>query len=195
MSPRRRDPYRACHELHGRREQIVDDHDHSARAVEHGRSRGAVIEHEAVVSVVHLEQRGACKPYAITVLHDSTTCDAQVTAGIGEAHNGLVRDERLHPKLKALGTGKRGLQFGHGDLVSEGTRETPDASGNRVLGLPFPDLDRFQFWFERCMAAATCSAVAIDIGERNQPVPLIPSTSGFASLSLSSRCRMMLTVE
>ena len=63
--------------------KIVDDRDRSAGAIEHRRSRGAVIEHEAVVSVVQLEQRGACKPFAITVFHEATTCDAQVTAGIG----------------------------------------------------------------------------------------------------------------
>ena len=99
-----------------------------------------MIEHEAVVSVIHLEQRRACELVAVAVLHESTTDDAQATAGIGEAHNRLLGSERLHAEPKALGTGKRGLQFEDGDLFAV-TRETLDADGNRLPAFPCPDLD------------------------------------------------------
>ena len=46
-----------------------------------------MIEHEAVVSVVHLEQCRARELVAIAVLHEATDDDAQAAAGIGEAHN------------------------------------------------------------------------------------------------------------
>src|SRR5215813_12651629 len=46
------------------------------------------------------------------------------------------------------------------------------------LSSPFRISTCFQFWSDRCMAAAACLTVTIDSGERNQPVPLIPSTPG-----------------
>ena len=70
-----------------------------------------MIKHEAVVSVIHLEQRRAGEPAAIAVLHEAAANDAQVAAGIGKTDDGLLRDERLDPELKALYVGMRGLQF------------------------------------------------------------------------------------
>src|SRR5262249_24098129 len=54
--PRRRDPYDIGHETHCPSEQYHHDcHDPSV-AIEHGRARSTVIEHEAVIPIVHLEK-------------------------------------------------------------------------------------------------------------------------------------------
>ena len=50
-----------------------------------------------------------------------------MAVGIGKAHNGFLGDKRLHSKLQALCTGKRSLQFQHGDLFCVGAGETLDA--------------------------------------------------------------------
>jgi len=61
------------------------------------------------------------------------------------------------------------------------------------LSSPFRISIPFQFWSERFIDAATCSTVTNNIGDRNQAVPLTPSTFGRASFS--SKYRTMLTVE
>jgi len=153
-----------------------------------------MIEHEPVVSVVHLEQRRAREPVVVAVLHETTASGARATAGIGEAHKRLLRDKRLHPERKALCTGKRTLQFKHGDLFRVGTNETLDAGGDRLCVAPLRSSTSFQSWPESFIAAATCSTVTIDVGERNQLVPRIATTPGCGACS-SSKCRVMLTVE
>src|SRR5262245_3383520 len=45
------------------------------------------------------------------------------------------------------------------------------------------------------MAAATCSAVTIEVADKNQAVPRIPTEPGLAFFSSSSKNRVMLTVE
>src|SRR5262245_9119516 len=48
---------------------------------------------------------------------------------------------------------------------------------------------------ESCIASATCAAVTIKRGERNQPVPRIPTTPGCALISSSLKYLAMLMVE
>ena len=67
-------------ELHGRCKQVADDSDHAARAIDDGRARGAVIEHEAVVPVVHFERRRAGEPL---LLLNGRPCSAQQTPADG----------------------------------------------------------------------------------------------------------------
>ena len=67
-------------ELHGRCKQVADDGDRSARAIDDGRARGAVIEHEAVVPVVHFERRRAGEPL---LLLNGRPCSAQQTPADG----------------------------------------------------------------------------------------------------------------
>src|SRR5579864_1485545 len=74
-APGRRDADGLRHELHSLREQVADDCDDAPRAIEYGRARSAVIQSEAVVSIVHLEQRRAGKHLAIAILHKSTARD------------------------------------------------------------------------------------------------------------------------
>jgi hypothetical protein len=45
------------------------------------------------------------------------------------------------------------------------------------------------------MAAATCSAVTIDVEDKNQAVPRMPSKSVSAFLSSSAKYLVMFTVE
>src|SRR5262245_25488321 len=128
-------------ELNARCEQVTGNCNHSARAIKNGRARGTVIEHEAVVSVIHLQQRRARETLALAVLDESTTCDAQVAVGIGEAHNRFLGNEWVRPELKPLCTGKRHLQFEHCNLFGMGTREMLDACGNRLLVQSVSNLD------------------------------------------------------
>jgi hypothetical protein len=60
-----------------------------------------VIEHKAVVSIIHLKQRRAGKTVVFAVPHEATTRDAESVTGIGEAYNGLLGDEWLHPEREA----------------------------------------------------------------------------------------------
>src|SRR5438876_242822 len=53
----------------------------------------------------------------------------------------------------------------------------------------------FQFWSERPIAAATCSTVTIEVEDKNQAVPRMPSKSASAFLSSSAKYLVMLTVE
>src|SRR5262249_8113933 len=48
---------------------------------------------------------------------------------------------------------------------------------------------------ESCIASATCAAVTIKRGERNQPVPRIPTTPGCALISSSLKYLARLVVE
>src|SRR5689334_25390186 len=52
----------------------------------------------------------------------------------------------------------------------------------------------FHWLEESCMASATCAAVTKSRGERNQPVPLIATTSAAGRLSPSANSREMLAV-
>src|SRR5882724_8665429 len=54
--PRRRDAYHIGHETHCAGDECRDDGHDPAVAIEHGRSRGTVVEHETVISIVHLEE-------------------------------------------------------------------------------------------------------------------------------------------
>ena len=59
-------------------------------AIDYGGAGSAVIEHQAVVSVVHLEQSRACEPVAIAVAYEAAACGARAVARIGETHKRLI---------------------------------------------------------------------------------------------------------
>src|SRR5262245_1082623 len=141
VSPRRGNPYCMRHEVHGRCEQVADDRDHATRTIEYGGSGGTVVQHEAVVSVVQLEQRRSRELVAVAILHESTPCHPQASAGIAETRKRLLRNKGLHPQLKALRTGGSSLQIQHDDPFSVGARDMLDAGGNRLGDLALPELD------------------------------------------------------
>src|SRR5262245_44659733 len=129
-SPRGRNSYRLRRKLYGPGEQVADHRDDLAGAIEDGRPRRTMIEHKAIVSVIHLEQRRSGQPATVAVLHESAAHDAQTATRIREAHNGLLGKERFQAEPKGLCAGKPALQFNHGDLFGIGPRETLDTSGN-----------------------------------------------------------------
>jgi hypothetical protein len=93
--------------------------------------RGGVIEHQAVVPVVHLKQSHTREPVAIAVLREPTGCNAQMLVGIGEAYDGLLREEdRLRTGLNAWRTRKCCLQFEHCDPFRVGTHKPLNTHGN-----------------------------------------------------------------
>ena len=151
-----------------------------------------MIEHESVVAVVHFEERCARHPVTVAVLYEATGGEPQPTTGVGETDDLLLRDQGLYAHLQALCSGIRRKQFEDRNLLGMRTCQTPDADGNRPLVLSRVSTC-FQSWSERRMAVATCSAVTIDAGERNQAVPRIPSTPVFCSPS--SKYLEMLAVE
>src|SRR5438034_10827147 len=77
-SPSCRDPDCTGKKLHGLSEDIADDRHHATPAIQYRGARGAMIEHEAIVSFVHLEQHRACKLVTIgAVLYESTADGTQ----------------------------------------------------------------------------------------------------------------------
>ena len=93
------------------REEVADNGDHAALAIQHRRARGTVIEDQTVVSVVHLEQRRTCDPVAISVSHEATGGETQTIAGIGQTDDALFCGQWLRPDLQGLCTGICCAQF------------------------------------------------------------------------------------
>jgi hypothetical protein len=146
--------------------------------IEHGRTRSTVIEQEAVVPVVHLQQRCAGESRFGAVSNEPTLSKAQVAIGVGKTDNEFLGHEGLCPDRNRGGICKRGPEFEHRHFLGVEARNAEDAGGNQHLPLLARTSISFQSVAERCMASATCAAVTINRGVRNQPVPRAPSMAG-----------------
>ena len=121
--------------------EVADDRDHAALAIEHGGSRSPVIQDEAIISIVQLEECRAGEPVLCPVLHELAARETQAVIGIRDARHALVCHERLRPDRKDLCTGKWVPQFEHGYPLGLGAHNTQNASRNRLRALPVPNLD------------------------------------------------------
>ena len=141
LLPRGRDSDHMRLKLHLLCHEVADDRDHTALAIEHGGSRSPVIQDEAVISIVQLEECRAGEPVLCPVLHESAARETQAVIGIRDARHALVSHERLRPDRKNLCTGKWVPQFEHGYPLGLGAHNTQNASRNRLRALPVPNLD------------------------------------------------------
>ena len=70
--PRRRDPYHVGQKIHCPGHQCCNDCHDPAIAIEHGRSRGAMIEHQTIVPIVNFKKCGTGE-FVIAPLLDEAT--------------------------------------------------------------------------------------------------------------------------
>ena len=119
----------------------ADNSHHSTTAIQYGCSRGAVIEHEAVVAVVHLQERCADEPHVGPELNEPTLCEAKAIVRIGEADHQLLRNERLGPDRKGGRTRDRGLQLEYHHFLGKRTCNAGDARRNQPFAFPLANLD------------------------------------------------------
>ncbi len=88
--PGGRDSNRAGGQTYGLRHQRADDRDDAALAIEHRRAGGAVIEHQAVVAVMHFEQRRPGERALAAEFHEAAAGKPQPPVGVGETENALL---------------------------------------------------------------------------------------------------------
>src|SRR5437588_332991 len=142
-SPSRRDPYCAGGKLHSLGEDVADDRDHTALAIEHRRARGAMVPHEAVVSVIHLQQCCPREFVSIAVFYKPATSEPQTIARICEADDALLRGEGFQPYLQARCIAKWLPQFKQSDLLGMEARDMQDTDVNRLLAFARENLELF----------------------------------------------------
>src|SRR5262249_60993015 len=112
-------------------------------AIEHGRAGGTVIEDETIIPIVHLKECRTGEFVTVPILYEAAARDPQLAVGIGEAHEALLRDERLCSALKDDRIGNCGSQLEHGDFLGVVAGEMTKASRNRGLGFSILHLHVF----------------------------------------------------
>ena len=102
-----------------------------------------MVQHEAVVSVVHLQQCRPCKFVSIAVFYKPATSEPQTIARICEADDALLRGEGFQPYLQARCIAKWLPQFKQSDLLGMEARDMQDTDVHRSLAFARENLDLF----------------------------------------------------
>ncbi len=113
-------------------EDVADDSRDAAVAIDHRRSRGAVIYNQAVLAFIHFQERRAGEFPAISELNEPSSYEMKAAGRIGERHNLFFRHERLLTDREAPRGGNGALKFDYGQLFRLARRQALDACGDEL---------------------------------------------------------------
>src|SRR5579872_5008540 len=141
-TPSRRHPHFVGSPPDALREYVAHDCHNPPVAIDHRCSRRAVIDDQAILALINLQERHACELSILAQLNEPAFDWVQATSGISESHDLLLRQQRLLASCDAAGAGNAMLKFYYRQLLCLGSRYALDACGNELAAISVCDLER-----------------------------------------------------